>query len=149
MLIVSLVLLLVSAGVEDARQRTIANWKNAAIALFAIAWWVANGRALWPDIALQVGVAAAVFGMFVLVFALGQMGGGDVKMIGALALWLPIEPLVWMLILMSLLGGALTAVLMLEKWLRKREGAIEIPYGVAIAMASLIALREPYLNHFG
>nr|WP_276616348.1 prepilin peptidase [Sphingomonas sp. SFZ2018-12] len=148
-LIVSLVLLLVSAGVEDARQRTIANWKNAAIALFAIAWWVANGRALWPDIALQVGVAAAVFGMFVLVFALGQMGGGDVKMIGALALWLPIEPLVWMLILMSLLGGALTAVLMLEKWLRKREGAIEIPYGVAIAMASLIALREPYLNHFG
>lgn len=148
-LIVSLVLLLVSAGVEDARQRTIANWKNAAIALLAIAWWVANGRALWPDIALQVGVAAAVFGMFVLVFALGQMGGGDVKMIGALALWLPIAPLVWMLILMSLLGGALTAVLMLEKWLRKREGAIEIPYGVAIAMASLIALREPYLNHFG
>ena len=34
-LVAALVLLLLSAGIEDARRREIANWKNAAIALLA------------------------------------------------------------------------------------------------------------------
>ncbi|RYD64372.1 MAG: peptidase, partial [Sphingomonadales bacterium] len=81
---------------------------------------------------------------------LGQMGGGDVKLIGALALWLPVQPLVWMLILMSLIGGALTLLLLAEKrWQRKSGVPLEIPYGVAIAMAMLLVLREPIFNHFG
>ena len=87
LLLVALALLLVSAGIQDARTREIANWKNAAIALLAPLWWWANGLALWPDVAMQAGVAALVFAFFLGAFALGQMGGGDVKMIGALALW--------------------------------------------------------------
>ena len=145
----ALALLLVSAGIEDARNRNIANWKNAAIALLAPAWWWANGLALWPDVAIQTGVAAAVFALFIGAFALGQMGGGDVKMIGALALWLPVQPLVWMLVLMSLLGGVLTLVMLAERWLRHRGNApIEVPYGVAIALAALLILREPIFNQF-
>lgn len=145
----ALALLLVSAGIEDARSRNIANWKNAAIALLAPAWWWANGLALWPDTAIQIGVAAAVFALFIGAFALGQMGGGDVKMIGALALWLPVQPLVWMLVLMSLLGGVLTLVMLAERWLRRGGNApIEVPYGVAIALAALLILREPIFNQF-
>jgi len=148
-LIVALGLLLVSAGVEDARKREIANWKNAAIALLALPWWWANGLTIWPDMALQIGVALLVFAFFAGAFALGQMGGGDVKLIGALALWLPVQPLIWMLILMSLIGGGLTLLMIVEKKLRRR-GAIplEIPYGVAIALATLIVLREPIFNQF-
>src|SRR5919107_578966 len=100
LLLGALGLLLVSAGIEDARSRNIANWKNAAIALLAPAWWWANGLALWPDVAIQIGVASIVFVFFVGAFAIGQMGGGDVKMLGALALWLPAHPLVYMLVLM-------------------------------------------------
>ncbi|MDF7775030.1 prepilin peptidase [Sphingomonas sp. AOB5] len=148
-LLVALGLLLVSAGIEDARIREIANWKNALIALMAPLWWWANGLSLWPDVALQVGVALAVFAFFAGAFALGQMGGGDVKMIGALALWLPVQPLIWMLVLMSLLGGVLTIVMVVEKWLRKNGNPVEIPYGVAIAIATLIVIREPIINHFG
>ena len=149
-LLIALAVLLVSAGVEDARRREIANWKNIAIALLAPLWWWANGLAPWPDMAIQFGVAAAVFALFAGAFALGQMGGGDVKLIGALALWLPVQPLLWMLILMSLIGGALTLLLMLEKRLRRpNQAALEIPYGVAIAIAALIVLREPIINHFG
>lgn len=148
-LLVALGLLLVSAGIEDARTRQIANWKNAAIALMAPLWWLALGLPLWPGVALQLGVAALVFAFFVGAFALGQMGGGDVKLIGALALWLPAEQLVWMLVLMSLLGGALTLVMLIEKTVRKRTGVLEIPYGVAIAIAGLLVLREPLLNQFG
>ena len=147
-MIAALALLLVSVGVEDARTREIANWKNAAIALLAPLWWVAQGYAPWPDMALQFGVAAFVFALFVGAFALGQMGGGDVKLIGALALWLPVQPLLMMLVVMSLVGGALTVVMMIEKKVRRSEGLLEIPYGVAIAIAGLLSLREPLLNQF-
>jgi prepilin peptidase CpaA len=148
-LVVTLGILLVSAGVEDARTREIANWKNAAIALLAPLWWVANGLAIWPDMGIQLGVAALVFAFFAGAFALGQMGGGDVKLIGALALWLPVQPLIWMLILMSLIGGALTLLMIAEKRLRRRGTMpLEIPYGVAIAIATLLVLREPIFNQF-
>lgn len=146
----ALALLLVASGIEDARRREIANWKCAAIALLAPLWWWANGLSIWPDMALQIGVALAVFGFFAGVFAIGQMGGGDVKLIGAVALWLPVQPLVWMLIVMSLLGGALTLILVIEQRIRRRAGMpIEVPYGVAIALAALIVLREPIFNQFG
>lgn len=138
--------LLVWAGIEDARTREIANWKNAAIALLAPVWWWASGLPLWPDVAVQLGVAAVVFGLFVGAFALGQMGGGDVKMIGAVALWLPFGRLADMLIGMALLGGAITLAFVIERRWRRREGPIEVPYGVAIAIAGLLAIREPVFN---
>ena len=149
LLLGALALLLVSAGIEDARTREIANWKNAAVALLAPLWWWTSGLALWPDVALQLGVAALVFAFFTGAFALGQMGGGDVKLIGALALWLPVQPLIWMLVLMSLLGGGLTLLLVADKWIRRGGKPLEIPYGVAIAIAALVVLREPIINHFG
>jgi prepilin peptidase CpaA len=144
-----LALLLLSAGIEDARTREIANWKNITIALLAPLWWWVHGMALWPDIAIQVGIALLVFAFFAGAFALGQMGGGDVKLIGALALWLPVVPLMWMLVTMSLLGGGLTLLLVAEKWIRRGGKPLEIPYGVAIAIAALLVLREPIINHFG
>ena len=36
-----------------------------------------------------------------------------------------------------------------DKLLRRKQGELEIPYGVAIACAALIALYEPFVNHFG
>ncbi len=142
-----LAILLVWAGIEDARVRTIANWKNAAIALLALPWWMANGLG-WPEIGLQIGVALGVFGFFCGAFYLGQMGGGDVKLIGALALWFPVQPLLWLLIIMSLAGGAVTLVMMIDRWRRDDPDQIEIPYGVAIAIAGLLAVREPLINQF-
>ncbi len=148
MLLGVLALLLVSAGIEDARTREIANWKNALIALLAPLWWFANGLSPWPDMAMQLGVGTGIFALFCAAFYFGQMGGGDVKLIGALALWLPLQPLLSMLILMSLIGGGLTLVMLVEHRWRQRRPVLEIPYGVAIAMAGLIALREPLFNQF-
>lgn len=145
-LLVALGLLLVSAGIEDVRQRTIANWKNIVIALAAPLWWWANGLAPWPDMALQFGVALIAFALFAGAFYLGQMGGGDVKLIGALALWLPVGPLATMLVLMSLAGGAITVAMLIEKRLKRSGQTPEIPYGVAIAIAGLLVLREPIFN---
>ena len=143
----ALTVLLVLAGVEDARRREIANWKNAAIALLApLHWWAAGYG--WVDVAVQLGVAVLVFALFVLAFRFGWMGGGDVKMIGALALWAPLSPLLSMLMTMSVIGGVLTLVMLVDHRRRRAPGAVETPYGVAIAMAALLVLAQPLVNHF-
>jgi prepilin peptidase CpaA len=143
-----LVLILVSAGIEDARIREISNWKNAAIALLALPWWFAMGLNPWPDMALQLGIALGVFALFAAAFQFGMMGGGDVKMIAALALWFPFDKLISLIVIMSLVGGALTLVMLIEKWVRRRSEQPEIPYGIAIAIAALLTLREPIFNPF-
>jgi prepilin peptidase CpaA len=140
--------LLVSAGIEDARTREIANWKTAAVALLAPAWWVANGLQLWPDMAMQLGMALAVFAVFLAVFHFGLMGGGDVKLIVALSLWLPFGAFVTMLMVMSIAGGIVTIVMIIERQIVRNTKVIEIPYGVAIAFAGILAIREPLLNQF-
>jgi prepilin peptidase CpaA len=147
-LLVLLGLLLVSAGIEDARRREIANWKNAAIAALAPPFWLANGLPLWPDVAIQLGVALAVLAVFAAAFHFGLMGGGDVKMIAALALWFPLGQLMTMLIVMSLAGGAITFLMLIDKWMRRSSAAPEVPYGIAIAVAALLMLREPIFYQF-
>jgi prepilin peptidase CpaA len=139
---------LVAAAAMDWRSRIIPNWLNAAIALGAIPFWLATGTPLWPDVAIHAAVAAAIFALFALAFHLGMMGGGDVKMLAALALWLPPMAVVQLVLVMSLAGGALTLVMVVRHRLSKAEGAIEIPYGIAIAFAGLWLLGEPFLNQF-
>jgi len=147
-LLAILVLLLLIAAVTDLKARIIANPLNLAIALLAPAYWWSSGLAPWPDMAMQFGLGAIVFALFAAMFALGWMGGGDVKLLGALALWLPIMPLLQMLFLMSVLGGALTLVVLAAHRIRKLKSNPEVPYGVAISAAALWVISEPYLNQF-
>jgi prepilin peptidase CpaA len=132
----------------DLRERIIPNPLNAAIALAAPLWWWACGMHLWPDLAIQLGIAGAVFLLFVGAFAIGAMGGGDVKLIGALGLWLLPFDFITMIIWMSIGGGVLTVVMMLRHKIRKIEGPLEVPYGVAIALAAIPLLAERYIYHF-
>jgi len=145
----ALALLLLYASYGDLKARTIPNSLNIAIALLAIPFWWASGLAPWPDMALQVGVAVLAFVFFAGAFALGAMGGGDVKLIGAIALWLPWPALLLMMVIMSLAGGALTLALMIRKKLARTEGPLEIPYGVAIAFAGLWMIGQRFFYQFG
>ncbi|MEP7315232.1 MAG: prepilin peptidase, partial [Sphingomicrobium sp.] len=86
-LLIGLAVALVWAAIVDVRTFTISNRLNAAIALLAPLYWWSIGLPLWPDAAIQIGVAAAVFAALALTFAIGMMGGGDVKLAAALALW--------------------------------------------------------------
>jgi prepilin peptidase CpaA len=144
-----LALLLLVACWEDLKSRTISNGLNIAIALLAIPFWWSTGLALWPDAAIQVGVAALVFGLFAIAFALGAMGGGDVKLLGAVALWLPAQAVPVLIVIISLAGGALTLAMYLRHRLARHEGKLEIPYGVAISFGALWMISERFLNHFG
>lgn len=142
----TLALLLIWGAATDLRSRIISNRLNIAIALLAPAWWWANGLALWPDVALQIGVALAMFALFAGLFALGMMGGGDVKMLGAIALWMPLPAMTTLIMLMALIGGVVTLATVLHHRMARRPGRPEIPYGVAIAAAGLWVVGQPYLN---
>lgn len=146
-LIAILALLLATAAVTDLRSRTISNSLNAVIALLAPAYWWATGMPVWPDMAIQFGIAVLVFLLFATAFAMGWMGGGDVKLLGALALWLPLVPLVRALVIMSIAGGVLTLVAVAAHRLRRIKTQPEVPYGVAIAFAGLWAICERYFYH--
>lgn len=147
-LLAVLAAMLLAAAVGDMRRREISNALNGAIALLAIPFWWSTGLSPWPDMAIQFGVALAIFALFALLFHFGAMGGGDVKMIGALALWLPAGAVLDLLIIMSIAGGVLTAAMLIRHRMAKNEAQLEVPYGVAIAFGGLWALAEPFLNQF-
>lgn len=150
--IVSFVLLgalLCYAAVSDAQRRIIPNWLTALIALLAIPHWMGTGLPLWPGVALQLALAAGVLVIFAGLFALGLMGGGDVKLLAALALWLPLPRFIELIVIMSLAGGILTLAMVVRHRWQRRLGQPEIPYGLAIVAAAAWAFSEPFFNHFG
>lgn len=140
-----LAVLLLTAAVTDIKSRIISNRLNVAIALLALPWWFAVGLGGY-DILFQIGLAAAVLVLFAICFALGMMGGGDVKLLAALALWLPLTKMLVLLEIMALGGGVLTVGMVVAHKLRKAPGKPEIPYGVAIVGAGLFVLANDILT---
>ncbi len=151
-----LAIILVVAAVIDVRTFTISNGLNAAVALLAPLYWWSIGLPLWPDAAIQVAVAAGIFVLLAATFYMGMMGGGDVKLAAALALWFSSTETLKFLIVMSLAGGVLTLIVLL---LHKKRGKApidgdapvarpEVPYGVAIAFGALWILAQRFLNQF-
>jgi prepilin peptidase CpaA len=143
-----LVAALVYAMWTDIRARIIPNPLNAGIALAAPLWWWACGVAPWPGIAIQLAVAGVALLIFAGAFAIGAMGGGDVKLIAALGLWLAPLDFMRMIVWMSIGGGILTVAMLVRHRLRKLETPLEIPYGVAIAIATIPVLAERYFYQF-
>ncbi len=144
-LLAALAIALLVAAFTDMRRRQIDNWLNAGIALAAPLFWWSSGLSLWPEVVSQLGVALAAFGILAAMFALRMMGGGDVKLLTALALW--IEP-AWFLnliIVMALVGGVLTIVMGAWHIMRRQRERLAIPYGVAISTAGLWVLGAHYL----
>ena len=147
-LLVILALLLVVAAVIDVRTFTISNRLNLAVALMAPLYWWSAHLPLWPDIGIQVAIAAGVFALLAVAFYAGMMGGGDVKLAAALALWFSPASTLRFLVFMSIAGGVLTLVVVGLHRLKKKPGKPEVPYGVAIAVGGLLILIQRFLNQF-
>src|SRR5688500_13002064 len=129
-LLAALAIALLVAAFTDFRHRTISNWLSGAVAIAAPLFWWADGLSLGPDVAWQLGVAAVTFAVLAGLFALRAMGGGDVKLLTALALW--IEPLAFvkLLIVMAIAGGVLTVLFGAWHLARRQREKIAVPYGI-------------------
>lgn len=139
--------LLAWASVSDLKQRIIPNRLNLALAAFApIAWAVTPVSPL--EIGVRIGLAVALFALFALFMALGQMGGGDVKLGGALVLWLRPSEALPFLVHTAIAGGIVTLLTLAWHRLARRPGRPEVPYGLALVAGALAAFTQRYLNHF-
>lgn len=145
-LLAILAALLVVAAVGDIRSRIIPNGLNGAIALLAIPFWFAIGLDAHAML-IQVGLAGLVLAIFAICFMIGMMGGGDVKMLAAIGLWMPLGKMMTLLVWMALAGGVLAAGMLIWHRLRKNTDKIEIPYGVAISGATLLIIANDILTH--
>jgi prepilin peptidase CpaA len=148
LLLAGLAALLIVAAVIDVRTFTISNRLNATVALLAPLYWLSIALSPWPGVAVQIAAAATVFALLAVAFYAGMMGGGDVKLAAALALWFTPGGTLKFLVLMSLFGGVLTLGIVLWHRVQRREGRPKIPYGVAIACGGLTILTQRFLNQF-
>jgi len=148
LLLVWLAACLLVAAVIDVRTFTISNRLNLTVALGAPLYWLSIALAPWPGIAVQLGAAGVVFVVLAGAFYAGMMGGGDVKLASALALWFSPAGTMKFLVLMSLAGGVLTLGIVAWHRAKRREGRPEVPYGVAIAFGALAILTQRFLNQF-
>lgn len=141
------------AIVSDFTKLLIPNWIPivlvAAFALFAVLYLTGNSI-LW-----HLVLATAVFCLGFAFFAAGWIGGGDVKFLTAITLWMGQEAAYSFVFLMALLGGGLALCLLTIKryshvfryWAPRNRligrlvdlaEAGRCPYGVAIGVAGLV-----------
>ena len=98
----------------------------------------------WQNSVLQENfLAAAVFGGIFFLFAVvskGALGGGDIKLIAALGLWLGGEKL-FNVVLVGTIAGGLAAVLMIL--LKKKDRKSYFAYGPYFTLSAIYFLLAP------
>ena len=152
-LIVLPALLALAAG-WDIASFTIPNFLQLALigafAVFVVATGMAPaaiaGHLLAGFLGLAIGFA---------LFALGYIGGGDAKLFACVVLWLGFSNLMDYAVVASIMGGALTLVILglrqmplpvvltAQPWiLRLHDAKGGIPYGVALAAGAFLILPQ-------
>jgi prepilin peptidase CpaA len=144
---------LVWAAVGDMRRRLIPNWVSlAAVAMYPLFAATSHTPPDWPAaIAVAAALLAAGFGLF----AANLLGGGDAKLMSAVALWAGQGLILTFLFVMTIAGGLLAIVVLLRQRLAAAVGkggeaaaagerATGLPYGVAIAIGGLTVAANLY-----
>ena len=146
-LIILLFAILAAAAVEDFIRLRISNFTCAAAFVSAL---IAMGFAGFSlDLWQNVVVFLALLGAGTLLFASGKMGGGDVKLLAALGLWVNIVAGVWLLATVLLAGGILALIYIGVRVARgqrlgRKYESKGIPYGIAIATGAALIFAGQY-----
>jgi prepilin peptidase CpaA len=141
----------------DAVAYRIPNWTvGVLVAGFPLAGLLAPEGLPWLE---HLGAAALVFAVGVGLFMLRFAGGGDIKLLTAVALWVGWRHLLDLVVLMGILGGVVVLVLLAaRRWLplllsmhptaaalvmpRVFRDGEPVPYGLAIGVAALMLTPE-------
>jgi prepilin peptidase CpaA len=156
-------------AVKDVAGRRIPNWLTYSGLLAALI--VRVTFAGWPGLKLGLAGMALAGGIFFLLFMLGGMGGGDVKLMAAVGAWAGAAQVVSVLIVGAIAGGMLavghillhrrvgetlrntlelvrhhaTAGLQPHPVLNvQQEGTMRLPYGLAIAIGTFYCVGNVF-----
>lgn len=146
--------LMAFAASSDLLTMTISNRLSIALAGGFVLLTIASGMAL-PAIGWHLAAGALVLAVSFVLFTQGWIGGGDAKLAAATALWFGFDHLLDYLLYASLLGGALTLLLLQfrhlrlpaklaqQQWIQRlHEPTTGVPYGIALAAAALIVYPQ-------
>jgi len=125
------------AAVEDLRRRQIPNWIPAVAVAGGIG--IAAMDRGWAGVGSALAGTVAGFVVFFLFYALGAMGGGDVKLMagfGAVLGW----SLIWQASLWTAATGGLLALAVAGVSAIRGSRVDSIPYAPAIAAGCWLAL---------
>ncbi|GEC58881.1 prepilin peptidase CpaA [Bradyrhizobium japonicum] len=148
------ILLLLYVATTDIATRLIRNEICLAVAILGIAGQLSDP----VQVAMSVIVAAILLLLLFAIYQLGRIGGGDVKLLVALAVGLPLTGVAQLLTVTALAGGVLALVHLImralpypglapagsslvrrvyavERWRHLRHAPL--PYGVAIASGGI------------
>ncbi|MBL4801677.1 MAG: prepilin peptidase [Emcibacter sp.] len=156
--------LMVWAAYSDLTRLTLSNKLCLATAALYPAYLLTlylEGHALpLQDILIALAVAAVIFIVCAVFFALNVMGGGDVKLIPVVALWAGTAHILDFLLITSLIGGLFALVIIVinrfktSKYYKssvninlsmaeKKESVV--PYGVGIAIGGLYVAYQLFV----
>jgi prepilin peptidase CpaA len=145
-------LAVIYGALSDVATYTIPNWVSYGLAglfaLFAALTWERT------PVLLHVGIGLAVFIICFVYWKLGWLGGGDVKFVGAISLWMGPANILPFLIFLAMLSAFLVLFLhyarlwgehfqgirlpeFLKRMIRKGEEKV-CPYGLPAAIAALL-----------
>lgn len=145
---------LVYAAVSDVRYYRIPNSCSLLlIALFPAHAWLSPGTIDYPATALA---AISVFVISLGFYAMKRLGGGDVKLMAAVAVWAGAAHLADFIVIMALAGGVLSLIYITHFYIVPAlrfdhagpNGSLDtalatkLPYGVAIASGGLAVLYQ-------
>jgi prepilin peptidase CpaA len=158
------IVLLLYVATIDIATRSIRNEICLLLALLGIAGQFASPM----QVAESLIAATILFLLLVVIYARGWMGGGDVKLLVALAIGLPLTGVVQLLTITALAGGVLALVHLMmrvlpypklapagssfvrrvytiERWRHLRHAPL--PYGVAIACGGIWTVFSQGFQH--
>jgi prepilin peptidase CpaA len=154
--------LMAFAASSDLLTMTISNRLSIILVGGFLALALAGGMGT-TEVLSHAGAGAVVLAVSFGFFTCGWIGGGDAKLAAATAMWLGFDYLLNYLVYASLLGGALTLLLIEFRliplpgllagqfWaqrLHRKDGAV--PYGVALAGAALLVYPDtPWMKAIG
>ena len=137
------------AASSDLLTMTISNRVSLIVAAGFLVLALPIGMSL-TDVLSHAGAAATVLVIAYGFFTRGWIGGGDAKLAAATALWLGFDHLLDYLVYTSLLGGAMTLLLIQfrlmplpsmlagQAWAERLHRVdADVPYGIALAAAAL------------
>ena len=145
------------AAAWDVAEFRIPNFLCLAIAALYPAYVIGGSQPVdWP---VATALASLLLVIGIALFCCGVVGGGDVKLLAAVALWAGPERIVELLLVMAITGGVIGLMMMLSRhavavqamtWLGAGRlaaaiGGQKVPYGVAIAASVYLTLGPALL----
>lgn len=122
-----------AASIDDLRRRHIANWINVAGIAAGLIYHTAVGGV--PGFGRSAGGAIVGFLVFFLLFLMGGMGGGDIKLSAAFGALLGPSGILLAALLAAPVGAVIAVLCLVWHW-RARA----IPYAPALTLGAWLAL---------